>query len=196
VDQKDFMPRIMYLITVGWLVAATTQVTAQQQPNGAAAVPRSTVARAMPARIASPKMLPGTRPNVFSFIQGNALTSTNAPLTDATMRLRDGRFGQIVETQRTDRAGLFTFPKVDPGIYIVEIIGLDQVSVLAASEVLTVGPGEAVSAVVKVPYNIQVVTRIVGGSTPTAAALKTQAAASGILATQAPGTETCIPLNP
>ena len=112
------------------------------------------------------------------------------------MRLRDARFGQIVETQRTDRAGLFTFPKVDPGIYIVEIIGLDQVSVLAASEVLTVGPGEAVSAVVKVPFNTQVIPGTVGGSTPTAAALKTQAVAAGILATQAPGTETCIPLNP
>ena len=191
------MSRIMYLITVGWLVAATMHVAAQQQPNGAAAaVPRSTVARAMPARIAPPKLLPGTRPNVFSLIQGNALTSTNAALSDATMRLRDARFGQIVETQRTDRAGLFTFPKVDPGIYIVEIIGLDQVSVLAASEVLTVGPGEAVSAVVKVPFNAQVIPGRVGGSTPTAAALKTQAAAAGILATQAPGTDTCIPLNP
>ena len=63
------MPRIMYLITVGWVVAATMHVAAQQQPNGAAAVPRSTVARAMPARIAPPKLLPGTRPNVFSLIQ-------------------------------------------------------------------------------------------------------------------------------
>jgi hypothetical protein len=191
------MPRIMYLITVSWLVAATMHVAAQQQPNGAAAaVPRSTVARAMPARIAPPKMLPGTRPNVFSLIQGNALTPTNGALTDATMRLRDARFGQIVETQRTDQAGVFTFSKVDPGIYIVEIVGLDQVSVLAASEVLTVGPGEAVSAVVKVPFNTRVSTGIVGGSTPTAPALTTQAAAAGILATQAPGTETCIPLNP
>ena len=193
------MPRIMYLITVGWLVAATMHVAAQQQPNGAAAaVPRSTIARAMPARIAPPKLLPGTRPNVFSIIQGNALTSTNAALTDATMRLRDARFGQIVETQRTDRAGLFTFPKVDPGIYIVEIIGLDQVSVLAASEVLTVGPGEAVSAVVKVPFNSQVIgiRGPLDRSTSSANVLTTQAASAGILATQAPGTETCIPLNP
>ena len=192
------MHRIMYLTTIGWFVAATMHVGAQQQPRGAAAaVPRSTFARALPARIAPPKMLPGTRPNVFSAIQGNALTSTNGALTDATMRLRDARFGQIVETQRTDRAGLFTFPKVDPGIYIVEIIGLDQVSVLAASEVLTVGPGEAVSAVVKLPFNSQVIAGPLGGrSTPSVNALTTQAASAGILATQAPGTETCIPLNP
>jgi hypothetical protein len=193
------MPRTMYLTTVGWFVAATLHAAAQPPTQGAAAaVPRSTVARAMPARIAPPKMLPGTRPNVFSAIQGNALTSTNGALTDATMRLRDARFGQIVETQLTDRAGVFTFPKVDPGIYIVEIVGLDQVSVLAASEVLTVGPGEAVSAVVKLPFNSQVISS--GGpldrSTSSANALTTQAASAGILATQAPGTETCIPLNP
>jgi len=191
------MPRIMYFTTVGWLVAATLHAGAQQSTHGAAAaVPRSTVARAMPARIAPPKMLPGTRPNVFSAIQGNALTSTNGALTDATMRLRDARFGQIVETQLTDRAGVFTFPKVDPGIYIVEIIGLDQVSVLAASEILTVGPGEAVSAVVKLPFNSQAIAGSLGSSAPSVNALKTQAASAGILATQAPGTETCIPLNP
>jgi hypothetical protein len=192
------MPRIMYLTTVGWFVAATLHLAAQQPTHGAvAAVPRSTVARAMPARIAPPKMLPGTRPNVFSAIQGNALTSTNGALTDATMRLRDARFGQIVETQLSDQAGVFTFPKVDPGIYIVEIVGLDQVSVLAASEVLTVGPGEAVSAVVKLPFNAPpVIADRTGWSMPSANGLTTQAAAAGILATQAPGTETCIPLNP
>jgi hypothetical protein len=189
------MPRIMYYTTVGWLVAATAQVAAQQ-PGGAAGVPRSTVARATPARIAPPKMLPGTHPNVFSIIQGNALTSANGALTDATMRLRDARFGRIVETQLTDRAGVFTFPKVDPGIYIVEIVGLDQVSVLAASEVLIVGPGEAASAVVKLPFNSQVIAERLGRSTPAASALTTQAAAAGILGTQAPGTETCITLQP
>ena len=192
------MPRIMYFTTVGWFVAATLHAAAQQPAHGAAAaVPRSTVARAMPARVDPPRMLPGTRPNVFSAIQGNALTSTNGALTDATMRLRDARFGQIVEVELTDRAGVFTFPKVDPGIYIVEIVALDQVSVLAASEVLTVGPGEAVSAVVKLPFNAQVIAGPMGGrSTPSVNALTTQAASAGILATQAPGTETCIPLNP
>jgi hypothetical protein len=186
----------MYLITVGWLVAATMHVAAQQQPQGAAAPVRATVARATPARLAPPKMLPGTRPNVFSIIQGNALTSTNGALTDATIRLRDARVGQIVETQTTDQAGVFAFPTVDPGSYIVEIVGLDQMSVLAASQVLNVGPGEAVSAVVKLPFNTSPLTSLVGRSTPSVNALTTQAASAGILATQAPGTETCITLNP
>ena len=189
------MPRIMYLTTVGWLVAATMHVAAQQPRGASAPVPQSTVARA-PARIAPPKMLPGTRPNVFSLIQGNALTSTDAALTDATIRLRDARIGQIVETQVTDQAGVFAFPSVDPGSYIVEIVSLDRVSVLAASQVLNVGPGEAVSAVVKLPFNTPALSGIVGGAPASANALTTQAAAAGILATQAPGTETCITLQP
>jgi hypothetical protein len=188
------MPRIMYYTTVGWLVAATVQVAAQQ-PGGASGVPRPTVARATPARIAPAKMLPGTRPNVFSIIQGNALTSTNGALTDATIRLRDARFGQIISTQTTDQAGLFAFPTVDPGTYVVEIMGQDQYSVLAASQILNTGPGEAISTVVKLPFNVLPYSDILG-TRPSLGAVTTQAASSGVLATQASGTETCITLRP
>ena len=158
--------------------------------------PRSTVARATPARIDPPKLLPGTRPNVFSAIQGNALTATNEALINAIVRLRDARVGRIVGTETTDQSGLFAFATVDPGSYIVEIMGQDLYSVLAASQVLNVGPGEAVSAVVKLPFNAPAFVRIPGGSLPAAAAVTTRAATAGILATQAPGTETCITLQP
>src|SRR5439155_22236213 len=164
---QGFRPRIMYVTTVGWIVAATMHVTAQQPRGTAAAVPRSIVARAIPGQTAPPKkMLPGTRPNVFSLIQGNALTPKNEALTDAIVRLRDARTGQIVQTQMTDHAGVFSFPTVDPGSYIVEIMGPDQVSVLAASQVLNVGPGEAVSALVKLPFNTPALAGFVGRSRP------------------------------
>ena len=106
------MPRILYVTTVGWLVVATMHVSAQQPggaaPAGAAVDRRS---RDAGANCRAPKILPGTRPNVFSAIQGNALTSTNGALPDATVRLRDARAGQIIETQMTDQAGLFAFPR-------------------------------------------------------------------------------------
>lgn len=190
------MPRILYGTTVAWLVAGTLHVTAQQPGGAASAVPQPSVARATPARIATPKILPGTRPNVFSAIQGNALTSTNGALIDATVRLRDARAGQIIETQMTDQSGLFAFRTVDPGSYVVEIIGQDQYSVLAASQMLYVGPGEAVSAVVKLPFRIPSFAGILGSSTPSAAAVTAQAASAGVLATQVSGTETCITLQP
>jgi hypothetical protein len=190
------MPRIMnvttYVVTVGWLVTATIHVDAQQ-PSGSAAAPRSTVARATPARAAPPKLLPGTHPHVFSTIQGNALSSTNGPLGNAVIRLRDARVGRIVETQVTDQSGLFTFPTVDPGSYIVEIMGQDQSSVLAASQVLYIGSGEAVSAIVKLPFRM---TPFVANRTPSLAALAAQAASAGVMATQPSGAETCITLQP
>ena len=185
------MPASLYSTTAGFLIVATMHVAAQQPGGAAAAPPRSTVARALPGRIAPPKILPGTRPNVFSAIQGNALTSTNGALANATVRLRDARIGQIIDTQTTDQSGLFAFRTVDPGTYIVEIMGQDQHSVLAASQLLNVGAGEAVSAVVKLPFKIPPFAGILGNSTPSAVAVTTQAASAGILATRASGAATC-----
>ena len=49
----------------------------------------------------------GTPPSVP--IQGSVLTSSNGMLTDGTVRLRDARFGRIVDVTTTDKAGLFMF---------------------------------------------------------------------------------------
>jgi len=171
-----------------WLAVATLHVAAQE-PAG---TPGATVARATTARVSTPRILPGTRANVFGTIRGNALTSSNGSLPTTSVRLRDARIGQIVETQLTDSSGLFTFDSLDPGSYIVEIVGgQDQASVLAASQVLNVGAGEAVSAVVKLPFRIPPFAGILGHSTPSAAAVTSQAAASGLLAARVSGTATC-----
>lgn len=183
------MPRTFY-IAVGCLLATTLRVAAQP-PGDTSAGPRSSVARATAPRIDAPRILPGTRPDVFSTIQGNALTSTNSSLPNATVRLRDARIGQIIETQVTDQTGLFAFRSIDPGSYIVEIIAEDRASVLAASQVLSVSAGEAVSAVVKLPFKLPPFAGVLGSSTPTAAAVAAQAASAGVLATQVQGAPTC-----
>ena len=125
------MPRILFTATMGGLVLMAGQLAAQQ-PKAAAAPRAALTARAVPPRGVAPRLLPGTRPDVFSTIQGTALTSTNTFLANANVRLRDARFGQIVETQMTDQAGIFTFRTVDPGSYIVELLGQDRASVLAS----------------------------------------------------------------
>src|SRR5580765_8211963 len=112
------MPRTFYGTTVALVVFGTIHLIAQQ--SGGPARPRATVAQATPARAETAKMLPGTRPNVFSNIQGNALDTTDGALANAAVRLRDARFGRIITTQTTDQAGLFAFRTVDPGSYIVE----------------------------------------------------------------------------
>jgi hypothetical protein len=137
-------------------------------------------------QLVAPKLLPGTRSSVLSSIQGNAVTSSNAQLGNAAVRLRDVRFGRIVDTQVTDKTGGFTFKAVDPGNYIVEVLGPDR-TVLAATQVLSVNAGQALSTVVKLPFKIPPFAGILGNSTPSAAIVTAEAAASGVLATTTAG---------
>jgi len=172
------MHRVVSLATSAILLASPLSSAAQQQTaTGATRTPSvrpNATGRAV-------KMLPGTRGNVLTTIQGNALTSTNGPLPDSVVRLRDARFGRIVDTELTDRSGLFTFKGVDPGTYVVEVVAKDSQTILAASQMLNVNAGEAVSAVVKLPFRIPPFAGLMGtSSTPTAAALTTQAALSGV----------------
>jgi hypothetical protein len=117
-------------------------------------------------------------------IQGNALSSTNGQMNNVVVRLRDARFGRIVDSQLTDKSGMFAFKAIDPGSYIVEIMSSNDQSILAASQLLNVNAGEAVSAVVKLPFRLPPFAGIMGSttSTPTAAAVATEAAASSVAA--------------
>jgi hypothetical protein len=107
-------------------------------------------------------------------------------LSNATVRLRDARFGRIVDTQVTDKTGGFAFKAVDSGNYIIEVLGPDR-TVLAATKILNVNAGQALSAVVKLPFKIPPFAGILGNSTPSAAIVTTEAAASGLLATTTAG---------
>jgi hypothetical protein len=159
------MARTFLRIAVVLAALSAVHISAQQPLAGRAAA----------------KLLPGTRSNVTTTIQGNALSSTNGSLPNTLVRLRDARLGQIVDSQVSDKSGLFAFKAVDPGNYIVEIVGNDQ-TVLAASQMLSVNAGDAVSAVVKLPFRIPPFAGLLGNSTPSATAVTAQAAASSILA--------------
>ena len=177
------------LAAVSTLLAGATTVFAQQPtaaaprtvarpiaPRAAAAGARATT----PVRANLPTVLPGTRENAFSVIQGNALNSTSGSLPNSLVRLRDARIGRIVDTQLTDQSGLFTFRAVDPGSYIVELIGSDQ-TVLAASQLLSVNAGEAISAVVKLPFRLPPLGGVFGHTAAQAATVTSAAAATGVL---------------
>src|SRR5262245_37437460 len=55
-------------------------------------------------------VLPGTRPEAFTTIRGQATTSSNSPFVDGSVRLRDARLGRIVDTVKPDASGQFAFP--------------------------------------------------------------------------------------
>ena len=166
------MSRLLSIATVSLIAAASLPLAAQQQAASAISTVRSTVSRAALAK---------AKENALTMIQGNALTSSNGQLNGTIVRLRDARFGRIVDTQLTDKSGMFAFKAIDPGSYIVEVMSNDQ-SIMAASQMLNVNAGQAVSAVVKLPFRIPPFAGILGQttSTPTAAAVVTEAAASSI----------------
>jgi|SRR5689334_17330244 Prealbumin-like fold domain len=165
------------LIVFGTGSALTSAAGAGQAP---APQPAALAARSV---VRTPtRVLALNRPGVPTVIQGNALNSTNGQLPNAIVRLRDARFGRIVDTEVTDQSGLFTFHNVDPGTYIVEMMGNDS-TVLAASQLLNVNGGEVVSAIVKLPFRVPPFAGAMGvNSTPTASLLAAQAAANGVIA--------------
>jgi hypothetical protein len=158
------------------MIVATPHAGAQQQAITArgVSVPGITGAglgRVFPANVIK-----------LTTILGNALDSTNGQLANVVVRLRDARFGRIVDTQYTDQSGMFAFKTLEPGSYIVEIIANDQ-SILAASQLLNVHGGEAVSAVVKLPFRIPPFAGMMGTATTQAATgVALEAAATGITA--------------
>jgi hypothetical protein len=95
-------------------------------------------------------LLPGTKPGVLSTIVGKAVNAANVPMGSMLIRLRDVRFGRVVATTITDKAGQFDFKAVDTGSYIAEMMSSSGDVVLASSSILYVGSGEILSTVLKV----------------------------------------------
>jgi hypothetical protein len=165
------------------IFAASLHGAAEQQGRSPVRTNAGITARAGSRTLAT------VRPDLVGTIQGNALNSTNGQLPNAPVRLRNARSGGVIDTQITDQSGIFTFGGIDPGTYIVELIAEDQTT-LAASQVLNINAGEAVSAVVKLPFRLPPFAGLLGRATTTAAALLTQAAAN-VAAVSTVGEPTC-----
>jgi hypothetical protein len=172
------MIRLLAAVAASLALIATPPIHARQTP-AAASVPAVPVSAAKDGAISSMKVAFG-KLTASTVIHGNALDSTAGQLSNAVVRLRDARFGRIIETQYTDQSGMFAFKSVEPGTYVVEILGNDQ-TILAASQLLNVNAGEAVLAVVKLPFQVPPFAQLMGTSTTQSAAMVVlQAAASGI----------------
>ena len=133
-------------------------------------------AQAPPASAAQ-RLLPGTKVSVLSTVRGTALNSTNSPLPEAVVRLRDARSGRIVDTTKTDKDGVFVFRNVDPGSYVVELMNPANTTVLASSPIVYVGSGESASAIVKLPFRLPAYTAAFGNMNSNAALISTAAQA-------------------
>ncbi len=183
------MSRTLILIAVV-AVAVNASLGAQQT------APRPVASASPSPTSVAPRLLPVTNTNVFSSIQGSALNSTNGSMPNTLMRLRDARFGRIVDRMLTDKSGLFAFRGIAPGSYVVEMMGLTNEAVVAATPIIYVGPAQVASVILKLPFRITPFAGILGYTTLGAMAVSSAAAASGILAENvagAPATDRALP---
>jgi hypothetical protein len=134
------MRALHLLLAIGAIALLSTPVRTQQ-PRPAATQNRAALAPDAPQLADAGVTAPAT-------IEGNALTAANGKLPHAAVRLRDARKGGIVYEQHTDDAGQFMFQPVQPGIYVVELKG-DFGTVLAASDLIPVGPGDTATTIVQ-----------------------------------------------
>jgi hypothetical protein len=159
-------------LAVALFVAASTQPGSAQIPTDA-------------SRTSAPS-LPGANPAALATIRGNAVDSAGAAMPDTLMRLRDARVGRIVDSAVTDSSGWFGFRPVDPGSYVVELMG-DPSRVLASSQLLYVEAGQIISVVVQLPYGKAPFGGLLGQSVPSALAVTAAAATAGVLAATVSG---------
>jgi hypothetical protein len=159
--------RPMFALAVGVLLIAAT-LQGQSQPAGS---PK-------PARLtALPRALPGTRVDAFSTINGSAFDADNVILPSSLVRLRSARVGQLVDTQVTNKSGVFSFYRVDPGYYIVELFDSER-KTLAASPIVATGPGTTASTSVRLPVKSSMLSSLLllgpGGSSNQASGVTRQ----------------------
>jgi hypothetical protein len=141
-------------------------------------------------------LLSSTRAALFATIEGSALSSADTPMASTTIRLRDARLGRVVDTVSTDSRGAFEFRALEPGSYVVEMMGPANDTVVAATPIINVSSGQKVSAVLKLPFRLAPLGGILGHTLPSALAITSAAAAAGVLAKSvvgAPATDRALP---
>jgi hypothetical protein len=152
VDRMISLCRLLPLSTVLVLIASTLPAAAQQPaaPIAVRAAPKTAV-----------------RSTALSAILGKALNWSDGALPDTPVRVRDLRTGSIVGSALTDKVGVYSFKGLDPGNYVVEIVGADKAA-LAATNMITANAGQTVHTSVKLPFRPAVLPNVLGSSqTPT-----------------------------
>jgi hypothetical protein len=159
------MSRTKSAVALLLVAAINVQAFAQNPAPGRGNGPQPSSASLSPGTVP-----PGTPASAFGTIHVTALSATNSPLVHWTVGLRDARYGRRLAMNLTDEAGLFIFRDVDPGSYIIELIGGDQ-TIRATSALLAVEAGASVFAVVRLPTQPGVIAAFFGAVLGSAAAL-------------------------
>jgi hypothetical protein len=164
------------------LTLATGVQPVAQSAGGRGASPAARPEPVAPNRSQVPA-LPSVPASAVATIHVSAVSPTNTALPGWLVRLRDARYGRLVAAHTTDESGTFTFRDVDPGSYIIELVGGDQF-IQATSALLSVDAGAIVYAVVRLPSRPEGLSGFFSHGMAQAAAIAAAAAAAGVLAVQ------------
>jgi hypothetical protein len=83
-------------------------------------------------------------------VTGTVVHHDDTPVANAHLRLRDVTTGRTVQTTEADEAGRFTFSRVAPGSYLVELVDRRQ-TVLAVGRTFGITPPETVTTFIRLP---------------------------------------------
>jgi hypothetical protein len=122
-------------------------------------------------------------------ISGHARTPSKGRAFRTRVQLRDIQSGRVIAGSTTDQSGSFSFANVQPGTYIVEVVGENE-AVLAVSSVLSLHAGEALAVAISVPV-VAAGAGGIGSTAATAGVVAASAAAAGVLAIRKVGDPTC-----
>ena len=86
-------------------------------------------------------------------VVGTVWNRNDTPVANPRLRLRDVANGQIVRTTQGDELGRFTFLRVAPGSYLVELVDRSG-NVLALGQMFALGPLETIAKFIRIGTSI------------------------------------------
>ena len=164
----------------------------------AVVVALATVAGGVPVAAGQQPSAPavqGARAGLSAAIRGRPSTGRTRRWRARRCGFAMRRLGRAVQNAVTDRFGAFEFRGLEPGSYVVELMGSGS-DVLAATPIINLNSGDSVAALVKLPFKNPPLAGAFGKSLPAALAITSAAVAAGVLATSvtgAPATDRALP---
>jgi hypothetical protein len=147
-------------------VVMTCVIAAAPRADG-----RAPAAPPVPAR-------PSTGTASVSSIHGAAWHLDNTPIPGARLNLRNLTSGKVESTTVADATGQFTFPRIEGGSYLVELVG-ENGKILTVGHAFVIAPGETIATFVRLGIKVPWYS---GFFSSAASAVASTAAAQGITA--------------
>jgi hypothetical protein len=100
------------------------------------------------AHAQDPQVRPGETIRAEGAVTGRVVHHDDTPVANPLLRLRDVTTGQTVQTTEGDKAGRFTFLRVPPGSYIVELVDR-RGNILAVGQMFGITPLTTVTTLIR-----------------------------------------------